>query len=223
MRKLFVVAVAGLALFVLVPVPASATISGDYLEVRSADVYTGPCFANAEVALEGNEAILAWRIRQGTWQGVALDGLNVVAVVKPNATLGNPFENPYPARSILILDDRATDQQRKALTEFARAMGGKLLASVVRIEQAPIRLQASESGDPGSVRLTAGNLVRIETRSLCAHDHFCGNEFVYYPPLTKVSDVRPAYTLNDAFTGKGLGVVWNHADKWSAFIGRFAH
>ena len=32
------------------PAPA---ISGDYLEVRSCDVYTGPCFSNAEMNLSG--------------------------------------------------------------------------------------------------------------------------------------------------------------------------
>ena len=35
----------------------AAQISGDYLETRSADVYTGPCFANAEVGLTGNDEV----------------------------------------------------------------------------------------------------------------------------------------------------------------------
>ncbi len=222
MRKLFVVGVAGLAFLALASVPASAAIHGDYVEVRSADVYTGPCFANSEVALEGKEAILAWRVRQGAWQGVNLDGLTVVAVVRANATLGDPVENPYPAKSVLIVDQRATERQAKALRDFAQAMGGKLLANVLRVERAEIRLQAGTPGDRESVRLTAGKLARIETRALCAHDHLCGNEFVYYPPLTKVADAAAAYTLNDSFSGGGLGVVWNHADKRSAFIGSFA-
>jgi len=29
------------------------SITGDYLEVRSGDIYTGPCFANAEMGLTG--------------------------------------------------------------------------------------------------------------------------------------------------------------------------
>ena len=40
-------------------------IRGDYLETRSADVYTGACFANGEVNLVGNEAILAWHVKAG--------------------------------------------------------------------------------------------------------------------------------------------------------------
>ena len=41
-------------------------ISGNYLEVRSCDVYTGPCFANAEMGLTGKEGILVWSIREGS-------------------------------------------------------------------------------------------------------------------------------------------------------------
>ena len=34
---------------------AQPSINGDYLEVRSCDVYVGACFANGEMGLEGNE------------------------------------------------------------------------------------------------------------------------------------------------------------------------
>lgn len=222
MRKVLGAGIAALAFLIAVAIPASAAIQGDYVEVRSADVYTGPCFANSEVGLAGDEAILAWRVRQGSWQGINLDGLGVVAVVKANATLGDPYHNPYPAKSVLIIDQRANSQQRKALEELARSMAGRLLGNVVRVDTAAINLEVGEGEDHGSVRLAAGNLARIKTRSLCAGDHLCGNEFVYYPPLVKLSHAMPAYTLDESFEGQGLGVVWNRADKRSAFIGTFA-
>jgi len=46
---------------------AQAKITGDYIETRTADVYTGQCFANGEVGLTGDEAILAWHVRSGRW------------------------------------------------------------------------------------------------------------------------------------------------------------
>ncbi len=221
MRKLLATGLAGIFLVALTTMPASAAIKGDYVEVRSADVYTGPCFANSEVGLVGDQAILAWRVEEGTWQGTSLSGLSIVAVVKAKATLGDPYHNPYPAKSVLILDERATNQQRKALEAFAKSMAGQLLDDVVRMETAPINLEVGEGSQHGGVKLVAGTLVRIQTRSLCAGDHLCGNEEVYYPPLTKVSHAMPAYTLEEAFSGKGLGVVWNRADKRNAFIGTF--
>ena len=47
-------------------------------------------------------------------QGVALDGLIVAGAVRANATLGDPYANPYPAKSVLLVDERATPRQRQA-------------------------------------------------------------------------------------------------------------
>src|SRR2546425_8488439 len=90
-------------------------IRGDYLETRSADVYTGSCFANGEVNLVGNQAILVWHVESGSWNGVPLDGLTVAAAVRARATLGDPYANPYPAQAVLMIDDQANDRQRAAL------------------------------------------------------------------------------------------------------------
>ena len=222
MRKLYVSAVAGVALMVVLAVPGSAAIKGDYIEARSADVYTGPCFANGEVGLVGNEAILAWKINEGDWDGTSLNGLGVVAVVKAHATLGDPYHSPYPAQSILIVDQRANARQRLALQAFAAAMAGKLLSHVVRVDAAPIQLTLAQGEEHGAARLVAGNLARIETRSLCHGDDICGNEFVYYPPLVQLAHAMPAFTLEDSFQGKGLNVVWDHMGKRSAFVGSFS-
>jgi len=219
MKRVFGAVIAVFFLLVASALPLSAAIKGDYVEVRSADVYTGPCFANSEESLEGKQAILAWRIKEGSWQGVSLDGLSVVAVIKANATLGDTYHNPYPAKSVLILDERANGQQRTALVEFVKSVAGPLVKDVVRLDTAPIALEMS--GVHGSIKLLAGNLARIRTRSLCSGDHLCGNEEVYYPPLTKVAHAMPAYTLNAAFTGEGLGEVWDRSDARSAFIGSF--
>ena len=215
-------ATASLILMAAMALPAAAGIRGDYVEVRSADVYTGPCFANAEVGLVGDEAILAWRVDEGDWKGIKLDGLSVVAVVKAKSTLGDPFHSPYPAKSVLIFDQKATAEQRKALEAFARAEAGSLLDNVVGTEAVPIELEVGIGGNPGRVRLDAGLLASIETRSYNEGDHFCGNEFVYYPPLTELNHSMATYALFDQYEGKGLGVTWSRFGKRSAFVGTFA-
>jgi hypothetical protein len=201
---------------------SAAAVNGDYIEVRSADVYTGPCFANSQVDLEGNQAILAWRIQKGSWQGVNLDGLSVLAVVQARATLGDPYHNPYPAKAVLIVDQRANEGQRRALEALVRSEAGKLVRDVVRVETAPIQLSVGQGDEHGSVSLQAGSLVHIRTRSLCAGDHICGNEEVYYPPLVQTAHAMPAFTLEDAFRGQGLGTVWTRADARSSYVGTFA-
>jgi hypothetical protein len=199
---------------------AQAGIAGDYVETRSADVYTGQCFANGEVGLTGDQAILAWHIRSGDWNGVKLDGFNVVAVIKASATLGDPYADPFPAKSVLILDQQADAAKRAALASFARHMAGKLLDNVIKVETAPIDMQVLHEHH-GRARLRAGSFVEVQTRAIGDNDHLCGNETTFYPPLTEVVHAMPAVAMTDQYQGDGLGTSWSLHDKRSAFVGTF--
>ena len=210
----------GIALLCSCLAVAQAKITGDYLETRSADVYTGQCFANGEVGLTGDEAILAWHIRSGSWNGTKLDGLSVVAAVKASATLGDPYADPYPAKTVLILDAQANPQERAALAAFAQHMGGQLLANVVRLEAAPIDMQVLQD-HRGRALLRAGSFVTVQTRGITEDDHLCGNEVTFYPPLAAVNHAMPAVALTDQYLGNALGTTWTLHDKRSAFIGTF--
>src|SRR6266478_1057806 len=124
---------------VLVAAPVQAAgISGDYLESRTCDVWTGPCFANAEMNLGGKNAVLAWKVEQGTLDTVRLDGLSVVAVVHASDTLGQ--EQTGPTKAVLIVDAKASDAQRAALIRLAKQQGGMLVGNVVAVESAPVDL-----------------------------------------------------------------------------------
>jgi len=196
-------------------------IHGDYIETRSADVYTGQCFANGEVNLVGNEAILAWHIQSGSWNGVALDGYTVAAAVEARATLGDPYANPYPAKSILLVDDQANQQQQAALVAFAHQMGGELLQNAQQVLAAPMELIVNPEHH-GVASFRAGRFATVQTRSLNDTDHLCGNEVTFYPPLTQVLHSMPAVALTDSYRGPGLGVDWETHGKRSAFVGTFA-
>jgi len=202
-------------------------IYGDYLETRNADVYTGPCFANAESGMGGDQAMLAWRVQKGEWKGVRLDGLSVVGVARARATLGGIWANPYPAKAVIIVDERANAEQRTALVNFAQEMAGELLKNVVQVEAAPIRLDVLDNGEHhgehhGKALLRAGNLARIETRAIGDQDHLCGNEDVYYQPLAETFHAMPAVALVDNYSGPGLGASWTSHGKRSAFVGTFS-
>jgi hypothetical protein len=196
-------------------------IRGDYIETRSADVYTGQCFANGEVNLVGKEAILAWHVQTGSWDGVPLDGLTIAAAVRAQATLGDPYANPYPAQSVLLVDDQATPLQSAALISFAKQMGGELLKNVDQTISAPMEMIVNHERH-GVALLRAGQFATIQTRSLGEHDHVCGNEVTFYPPLTQVSHSMPAVAVTDAYRGPGLGESWDTHGRRSAFIGTFA-
>ena len=223
MRRFMFLAALMLSVLTLSATGQAQQISGDYIETRSADVWTGSCVANGEVNLAGDQAILAWQVKKGNWNGVSLEGLSVVGVVKAAATLGDRYNNPYPAKAVLIVDDKATAEQQKALVGFAQGMAGDLFKNVVLVEVAPIKMEVShEGGHYGKTFLRAGNLASIETRSLNGHDHLCGNEEVYYQPLTPMMHAMPAVAELDEYKGPSLGVSWTTHGKRSAFVGSFA-
>lgn len=198
-------------------------ITGDYLESRSADVYVAQCFANSEVGLTGDQALLAWHVRNGSWDGQKLDGLTVVAAVKASATLGDPYADPYPAKSVMLVDEQATPAQREALVSFAQHMGGKLVASVVKVIPTTIEMNVLRDHEHhGQAVLRAGTFAEIQTRALNEGDHSCGAEVTYYPPLTKLDHSMAAVATTDEYQGPGLGVDWDRHGKRSAFVGSFA-
>jgi hypothetical protein len=211
-----------LFLFALVcAAPAMAQISGHYVEFRTADVYTGPCFANAEVNLAGHEAVLGWNITAGQWNSVGLDGLSVVAVVRARATLGDPFADPLPAKTVFIVDERASQAQRAMLIQFAQAQTNGLLDNVVAVEVSSIRFAVDESRH-GYVTLEAGNLARISTRAINSGDHFCNNEEVYYPPLSANLDhSMPAVATEGSYRGNHLNTTWKESGRRGSFVASF--
>lgn len=216
-----------LVLSLILAVPAMAQISGQYIEARTADVYTGPCFANSEVNLTGHEAVLAWHIEKGSWANAAggetaLDDLSVVAVVRANATLGDPYANPLPAKSVLIVDARANQAQRAALVNFAQAQTGALLRDVVAIEVSPIRFTVDPNRH-GYATLEAAHLARISTRAIGAADQLCHNEEIFYPPLAaNLNHAMPAVAAESTYRGNHLGVNWSESGRRSAFLGTFS-
>src|SRR5579885_1945235 len=133
-------------------------VTGNYIEARTADVYTGPCFANGEIEMAGKEAVFGWKINKGSWQGVDIAGLSVVGVVRSEHTLGNAYEAANPAKAVLIVDSRANAEQRLALQNFAQHQAGDLLAHIVKVDYAPIELTIENNNiHGGAARLTAGS------------------------------------------------------------------
>jgi len=215
----------------------AAQIRGDYVEARTADVYTGPCFSNSEVFITGNQAVMAWKVTEGNWNGVDLKGLSVAAAVEGTTTFSE--DQPAQARAILIVDTRANSEQRAALVAMAKTLGGERLAHVADVKTSMINLTIeshamSESDKPEThvlhkipvtprASFWAPGLAEILTRPLDDGDHSCGNEVVAYEPLSKGVDVQPAFTLGHDFKGKGLNSRWSSPNRRSSFVGSFTY
>jgi hypothetical protein len=211
-------ALAGIALALTAPVHA-ADISGQYVEARTCDIWTGPCFANAETNFAGKHAVLGWKIDKGTFQNVTLDGLGIVAVIAAGNTLGQ--EQTGTTQAVLIVDRSASSAQRSALVNLAKEQGGVLLKNIVKVEVAEITLDRCPCKNDGCARLTAGG-AKIETRCLTKHDIVCGNESAYYPPLVKGVKARAAVASENSYKGGGIEESWKEHGRRAAYVGTFS-
>jgi len=208
----------GALLTALVPAHA-ADITGQYVEARTCDVWTGPCFANADFNLGGKHAVLAWKIAKGSVDDVNLDGLCVVAVVSAKNTLG--LEQNSPAKSVLIIDARANSVQKQALIKFAKRQAGTLLHNVVGVESAKISVAMCQCEGQTCAEVDA-TMAKVSTRCLDhKEDKACGNESAFYPPLAKGVDARVAGVIEHLFRGNGLAETWSDYGRRGAYVGSF--
>jgi hypothetical protein len=198
---------------------AGASVRGAYAEARTAEVFTGGCIMNGEAATAGREALLAWKVDRGSFDGVAVDGLAIVAAVAGDANLGIREIGGETARtrSAMFVDERATPAQRAALVSMAKQLSNGLIDSVVEVTPTPI--QFVDEG--GAIRVSAAPL-RLTVEKEMKHDPTCGGK-QWFHPLAAVDGAAMGTTAENAFTGTALGTKWSDPNKRSAFFGTFAY
>ena len=201
---------------------AAGQINGQYLESRSCDVYTGPCFANAEMGLTGKEAVMAWKVDEGKWNNISLNGLGAALIIKSEGTLG--YDGVFDMKagkidSVLVVDDNATPRQREALIAFVKDSAKEYTQHIAKVEVAPIKLENDHL--EGNGKFSAGKFAQIETRGLTDNDCVCTNEEIFYLPLTDVENYSPAYSLKHSYQGDSLNAKWSILGKRSAFLATF--
>lgn len=204
------------------PAAARFDVAGQYLEIRTCDVYTGPCFANAECGIDGREAALAWKVDRGSIGGVDVAGLSVVALLSSNATFGNPYETATDVRSVLLVDARADAKQQAALREFATARLAPMNAKSAGEHVVAIELATGCCDNAGCAKLDAGSFVSATTRCVHDEDKHCGNESIFYPPLQSVSGVTPAVAETFTVAAHELDTHFTEVQRRGAFTARFA-
>ncbi len=200
------------------PFATAGDLTGHYLEARTCQVYTGPCFAAGEAGLAGKEAVMAWKFTQGAYAGRDLSGLGLVAVVQTGRTLG--FSGVEPSDQLrvrVIIDQRATDPQAEAMLQFLRARNPQLREAVADVRRAAVTLQLDTDSLAG--HLDAKGFVTLQTRKANPDDCICSNESAYYPPLTSIDQFAPGVAIK--FSARGIQRRWKTADTRNAYMGTF--
>lgn len=191
------------------------TVQGEYLEARSVSVYVGACHYGAEYVEGGREATLVWNIHQGTWKGVSLEGLTVVAVVTAQNNLAIDTST---RRSVLYLDEKATSEQRTALIDLMTTKRSEILGEIVSTENAPITF-----GREGlEYDLRVGEVLTLSVSRYpcqnCTQPHQ-----IWYKPLEQLDTPIVGKSTVYCYQDKILSVTWNDGeDTNNIFVGSFA-
>ncbi|HEV3146440.1 MAG TPA: DUF1326 domain-containing protein [Gemmataceae bacterium] len=210
---------AAVAACIAVSSSLAGEITGKYVEARTCDVYTGPCFANADTGLTGRHAVMAWKIDKGSLGDVRLDGLGVVAVIAAGDTLGTP--QVCSGKAIVIVDEKANSAQKEALVQMVRKQAGQLAENIISVTSGKVELTIRECHGTGCARVEAGD-AKVETRCLdTQHDKGCGNESAFYPPLARGVSATPAVSTEHSFLGKAFNETWQDAERRGAYVGTF--
>jgi hypothetical protein len=190
------------------------TLTGEYVEARTASVYAGACHYNGEWVNAGREALLAWRFDGGSWRGVSLAGSRAMAAVSAPANL----DGAATRRSELVVD-AATDEQAAAVVAALRARSGAALGEVVRVHRSPLIF---ESGGGAATRVEWPGHARLEVdalpdRACCKMPHL-----VWYKPFVPLVDRRVGLTRVVSYSGGDVGEPWQDRGANSAFYGSFS-
>jgi hypothetical protein len=198
---------------------SDGSLKGSYVEARTAEVFTGGCIMNGEAATTGREALLAWKVDRGSFDGVPLNGLAIVAAVAGDTNLGvrEIGGDVAHTKTAVFVDERANPAQRAALLSMAQQLANGVVGTVVEVTPTPIQF------------VDEGKAIRVEAKSLrlsvvkeLTHDATCGGKQWFYP-LSAVDNAAMGTTTENAFSGMGLGTKWSDPNKRSSFFGTFSY
>ena len=215
-RAIVLLSVFGLASTVSIAA-GGPTVSGQYVEARTAEIFTGGCIMGSEAETMGKQAVLAWKVDRGSVNGVSLDGLSVVAALAGDVNLGIHEIGGGAAivRSAVFVDERANPVQRMALVSLANEMT-KRIGTIVSVTPAPITF--TDAGQ--SIHVATANVALDVTKEI-NHDPSCGAQ-QWFHPLANVNRENMGTTDQNAYTGSLLGTKWSDPNKRSAFFGTFS-
>ena len=189
-------------------------IAGQYVEVRTASVFTGACHYNGELVTTGQQAVLAWHFTSGQWQGVDLSGVRAIAAVNSDANLGQQAAR----KTELVIDSSATDAQAKAVAALLREKSAATLGEIVATRRAPVTFTHDNNQYAVSSEGYASMAVQPMPNGECCKQP----NLVWYTPLTPIENRKVGFTKSAAYTAATLGDAWAREGENSAFYGSFA-
>jgi hypothetical protein len=193
----------------------TASVKGDYVEVRTASVFAGACHYNGELTTTGRDALMAWNVKSGTWRGIDLAGVRAVAILSAAENLA---DRSGVRQSEIIIGENASDAQSLAMLEALKSRYASTLGKILVVRRASLSFE--QSSQAYSVKANGFASIDIEAMP----DDLCCKmpQLVWYTPLVPLENRKVGYTTKALFAGGEVGNPWQRSGENSAFYGRFA-
>jgi hypothetical protein len=192
----------------------NVSLRGDYVEVRTASVFAGACHYNGEVVTTGRDAMMAWKVTNGQWQGVDLSGVRAIAIVSADANLA---EDNAARKSEIIIDSNASRAQAVAMIKALKEKYAAALGTVAAVRNAPINFERN-GRNYNVVTNEASINVEAMPNDLCCKMP----NLVWYTPLVGLENRKVGYTSKALYSGKVVGEPWSRSGENGAFYGTFS-
>ena len=192
----------------------NVSVRGEYVEVRTASVFAGACHYNGEVITTGRDAMMAWNVTSGKWQGVDLTGVRAMAIVNSASNLS---EENAARQSEVIIDSAASREQAQAMLNALKEKYAGSLGQIVEVRSAPVNFEHKDR--TYAVKADKATIaVEAMPNDLCCKMP----NLVWYKPLVGLENRKVGYTTKASYDGRKVSDPWSRSGENSAFYGAFA-
>ena len=176
---------------------------------------------SSEAETVGKQAVLAWKVDRGSYNGVSLDGLSVVAAVAGDKNLGIHRNRRRQGERPLGRVRRRPRQCGSA--DRAGRHGHRALEGQRRHRrQRHLRRRFSSPIRNTAVHVAAGQ-VALDVSKHIPHDPTCGAMQWFHPLVVDCGRDDRHRRSAQLHAARGLGTKWSDPNKRSAFFGTFAN
>jgi hypothetical protein len=194
------------------PVLTATPVTGEYVEARTAAVFAGACHYNGELVTTGQDALLAWHVTSGSFEGIDLSGLRAMAAVTSPENLSHEHAS---RKTELLIDSSASAAQVKAFTDLLHSKASAQLGDIAAVRRGPIAFTHNDAG----YTVSAEGYGTLDVHPMPNGECCKQPNLVWYSPILPLEGRKVGYTEAAAYTAGTVGDPWQRGDENSAFYG----
>jgi hypothetical protein len=201
-------------------------VKGHYYETCGCKV-SCPCATNMFLPTEGHcDGVFMFHFDKAMVGKTKMDGLNLAMVAKSpnNQIVMDAFKKGEMDHFAVYVDDKATDEQKKAYPLLIEAMFGKM---EIKGAKAPAFVPITLTSDGETAKFTAGDKLTAEIVNIKVGETKKGDKVT--PQHIKLEGAVPFPWMGVVTQGKSVSfhyadgtTKWDYKDR-NAFFGEFAH